>query len=81
MQPHHRAHAGGGHGIGGLEIRINIALHFSLERREIASAKLTTPLNNSGSALQALVPRPRSGLRRLVKQVRCGLLQDCQFVP
>jgi len=24
MQPHHRAHAGGGHGIGGLKLRKNI---------------------------------------------------------
>src|SRR5437660_12503042 len=39
MQPHHRAHAGGGHGIGGLGIRKNIAWNSSRKSVEIASGK------------------------------------------
>jgi hypothetical protein len=39
MKPHHRAHAGGGHGIGGLEVRKNITVHFSWKSGEIARMK------------------------------------------
>ena len=75
MQPHHRVHAGGGHGISGLEVRKNIKLHFSPEEIGIARAKLRYGLRDSGGVLYALT-RPRMGLRRLVEQLHCGLLQD-----
>ena len=39
MQPHHRAHAGGGHGIGGLGIRKNIGWNSSRKSGGIASGK------------------------------------------
>ena len=39
MKPHDRAHAGGGHGIGGLEVHENITQHSTVESRTIASLK------------------------------------------
>ena len=39
MKPHHRAHAGGGHGIGGLEVHKNIKVHFSWKSGAIARMK------------------------------------------
>ena len=35
MQPHHRTHARGGHGIGGLEVRKNISLNSSRNRESL----------------------------------------------
>ena len=50
MKPHDRAHAGGGHGIGGLEVRENITLHSSVEGRAFASTKLAGCLGSYESA-------------------------------
>lgn len=80
MQPHHRARAGGGHGIGGLEVRKNIELHFSPAGREIARPKLgpklgIAALGDPGGALHVVPTRPGPWGGRLVEKLLGGLLQ------
>jgi hypothetical protein len=42
MEPHNRARVGRGHGIGGMEIRKNIALHFIPAGRRLQGPEMKT---------------------------------------